>query len=135
LQWQGVSKRTPEEPLAPWVELGTRLLRVESHGPRTLSLRFDRGELQVLLEDHGIALEFGGAAPLSAEAELLDESDPWWTVIGQPLQGASSLLDTEQRRSALELQFRPDGENPKIVIIEPRGPRLRARAVPKSQWD
>jgi hypothetical protein len=130
-----VSKRSPEEPLAPWVTLGTRLLRVESHGPRALSLRFDRGELQLVLEDGGIALEFGGAAPLAHEAELLDESDPWWTVIGQPLRGASALFDTDQRRTALELQFRADGENPKIVIIEPRGPRLRARAVPKAQWD
>lgn len=130
-----MSKRIPEEPLAPWVGVGTRLLRVESHGPRALSLRFDRGELQVLLEDHGIALEFGGAAPLSAEAELLDESDPWWTVIGQPLCGASAQFDAEQRRTALELQFRPDGENPKLVIIEPRGARLRARGMPKAQWD
>ncbi|MGH7290768.1 MAG: hypothetical protein ACREJT_06135, partial [Myxococcota bacterium] len=85
-----MSKRTPEEPLAPWIQAGTRLLRVESRGPRTLSLRFDRGELQVLLEDHGIALEFGGAAPLAEDADLLDESDPWWTVIGQPLAGASA---------------------------------------------
>ncbi len=114
---------------------GTRLLHVERHGPRALSLRFDRVELQILVEDGGIELELGGGSPLSQTAEALDETDPWWTLLGQPLMGAWSRLDADQRRLVLELQFRPDDESPKILTLEPHGPRIRARAVPKSAWD
>ena len=121
-----MDRRVPEELLAEFVRAGTRLLRVESHGPRTLSLRFDRGELQVRLEDGGLELELGGPASLDELAESLDETDPWWTVIGEPLQGAWAKRDTDRRRLVLELQLRTDGENPKIVTLEPRGPRIRA---------
>ena len=130
-----MTRRIPDEVLAELVRSGTRLLRVEMHGPRALSLRFDRGMLHIHLVDHGLELELGGAGPLSEGAESLDEADPWWTVIGEPLQGAWAVVDTDQRRLFVELQLRPDDENPKIVILEPRGPRLRARALPKSQWD
>ncbi len=130
-----MDRRFPEELLADFVRAGTRLLRVETHGPRTLSLRFDRGVLQVLLEDGGLELELGGPAPLSEGAEPLDETDPWWTVIGEPLSGAWAKLDTDRRRLVVELQLRADGQNPKIVTLEPRGPRIRARALAKSEWD
>jgi len=130
-----VARRIPEELLAELVHTGTRLLHIELHGPRALSLRFDRGQLQVLLEDGGLELELGGAGALSPAAEALDETDPWWTVIGQPLLGAWALVDTDQRRLAVELQFRPDDENAKIVTLEPRGPRIRARSLPKSEWE
>lgn len=130
-----VDRRIPEELLADLVRAGTRLLRVQTNGPRELSLRFDRGEVQILLVDGGLEIELGGAGSPSEAAELLDESDPWWTVLGDPLQGAWSLVDTDQRRLAIELQLRVDGENPKIITLEPRPPRIRARAVPKSEWD
>jgi len=130
-----VTRRLPEALLADLLLAGTRLLHVEQHGPRALSLRFDRGALQVLLEDSGIELELGGGAPLSQTAEALDEADPWWTIIGQPLVGAWSLVDTDQRRLLVELQFRPDDENPKILTLEPHGPRIRVRSIPKSAWD
>lgn len=129
-----MDRRIPEELLAPLVRSGARLLHVEADGPRALSLRFDRGALQVLLVDGGLELELGGGGPLSESAEALDASDPWWTVIGQPLQGAWSLVDTDERRLVVELQLRLDGESPKIVTLEPRGPRIRARAVAKAEW-
>ena len=130
-----MDSRIPEELLAPLVRSGTRLLRVESNGPRVLSLRFDRGAAQILLVDGGLEIELGGGGSQSGEAELLDEADPWWTVLGDPLQGAWSVVDTDQRRLVVELQLRLDDENPKIITLEPRGPRIRARAVPKSEWD
>ena len=130
-----MTRRIPEERLAELVRTGTRLLHVELHGPRALSLRFDRGQLQVLLEDGGIELELGGAGPLSESAEALDEADPWWTVIGEPLLGAWAIVDEDQRRLVVELQLRRDDENPKIITLEPRGPRIRARGIPKSEWD
>ncbi len=127
--------RIPEPQLAELVRAGSRLLRVESGGPRELWLRFDRGQLSLSLEDGGLALSLGGGAPLSPEAELLDQTDPWWTVIGAPLQGAWSLLDADRRRLALELQLRREDENPKIVVLEPQGARIRTRALPKSGWE
>ncbi|MEX2207770.1 MAG: hypothetical protein WEF50_16215 [Myxococcota bacterium] len=127
-----MDRRIPEQLLAPLVRSGTRLLHVEANGSRELSLRFDRGAVLVLLVDGG--LELGGGRPPSESAEALDESDPWWTVIGQPLSGAWSVVDTDQRRLVVELQLRLDGESPKIVTLEPRGPRIRARAVAKSAW-
>ncbi|MBM4336617.1 MAG: hypothetical protein FJ108_12000 [Deltaproteobacteria bacterium] len=126
--------RLPEPQLAELVRAASRLLRVESGGPRELWLRFDRGLLSVSLEDGGLALALGGGAPLSPEAEVLDETDPWWTVLGAPVQGAWSLLDADRRRLALELQLRRDDENPKIVVLEPQGARIRTRALPKSAW-
>ena len=129
-----MDRRIPEELLADLVRAGTRLLRVEANGPRELSLRFDRGEVQILLVDGGLEIELGGGSSSQA-TELLDESDPWWTVLGDPLQGAWSVVDTDERRLAVELQLRLDGEGPKIITLEPRPPRIRARAVPKSEWD
>jgi hypothetical protein len=130
-----VDRRIPEELLAELVRAGTRLLRVTANGPRELSLRFDRGELQILLVDGGLEIELGGGSGQSEATELLDEADPWWTVLGDPLQGAWSVVDTDGRRLAIELQLRLDGENPKLITLEPRPPRIRARAIPKSEWD
>jgi len=129
-----VNRRIPEELLAELVRAGTRLLRAEANGPRELSLRFDRGEVQILLVDNGLEIELGGGSQ-SPATELLDESDPWWTVLGDPLQGAWSVVDTDGRRLAIELQLRLDDANPKLITLEPRGPRIRARAVSKSEWD
>ena len=130
-----VDRRVPEELLAAFVRAGTRLLRVESHGARSLRLRFDRGALDVLLADGALELELGGGAPLDDSAESLDEADPWWTVLGEPLAGAWAKRDTDRRRVLLELQLRPDGHSPKIIALEPRGPRIRAHAIAKSAWD
>ena len=129
-----MNRRIPEELLAELVRAGTRLLRAEANGPRELSLRFDRGEVQILLVDNGLEIELGGGSQ-SPATELLDESDPWWTVLGDPLQGAWSVVDTDGRRLAIELQLRLDDANPKLITLEPRGPRIRARAVSKSEWD
>jgi hypothetical protein len=51
------------------------------------------------------------------------------------LQGAWSLLDADRRRLALELQLRREDENPKIVVLEPQGARIRTRALAKSGWE
>jgi len=130
-----VAARDPEPLLAALVSTRTRLLRVESDDPRALSLRFDRGVLRASLVDGALELELASGAALAEDAAILDEDDPWWTVLGQPLCGAWSRRDGDGRRGALELQLRPDGENPKIVVVEPRGPALRALAVAKSAWE
>ena len=123
-----MAARDPEPLLAALVTARTRLLRVESDDPRALSLRFDRGVLRASLVDGALELELAGGAGRAEDAVILDQDDPWWTVIGQPLCGAWS------RRDALELQLRADGENPKILVVEPRGPALRALGIAKSAW-
>lgn len=127
-----MAAREPEPLLAALVAGRARLLRVESDDPRSLSLRFDRGVLRAALVDGALELEVSAGAPLGEGAAILDEDDPWWTVLGQPLCGAWSRRGGDGRRGALELQLRRDGENPKIVALEPHGPALRALAVAKS---
>ena len=129
-----MAARETEPLLAALVAGRAHLLRVESDDPRALSLRFDRGVLRAALVDGALELELGGATPLGEYAAILDEDDPWWTVIGQPLVGAWSRRDAEGRREALELQLRPDAENPKIVVLEGHGLLLRAIGIAKSQW-
>src|SRR5262249_4195008 len=129
-----VAARDPEPLLAALVSGHARLLRVESDDPRALALRFDRGVLRASLVDGALELELAGGAPPAEGGACLDEGAPGWTVPGQPLCGAWSRRDGDGRRSALELQLRADGENPKIVVVEPRGPALRALGVAKSAW-
>lgn len=130
-----MAERAPEPALSAFVAAQSRLLRVESDDPRSLSLLFDRGVLRVDVIDGALELALSAAGDgLGAGSARLDEDDPWWTVIGHPLCGAWSLLDGEGRRTALELQLRPDGENPKIIALEGHGLVLRAIGLPKSQW-
>jgi hypothetical protein len=129
-----MAAREAEPLLEAFVVAAARLLRVESDDPRALSLRFDRGVLRLAVVDGALELELGGATGVGEDAAILDEDDPWWTVIGHPLCGAWSRRDGEGRREALELQLRPDGENPKIVVLEGHGLLLRAIGVAKSQW-
>ena len=130
-----MAERAPEPLLSAFVAAQARLLRVESDDPRALSLLFDRGVLRAAVVDGALELELSAAGDgLGAGSALLDEDDPWWTVLGQPLCGAWSRRDGEGRRTALELQLRPDGENPKIVALEGHGLVLRAIGVAKSQW-
>src|SRR5262245_40839015 len=127
-----MAAREPEPLLAAFIAGRARLLRVESDHPRALVLRFDRGALRAEWVDGALELELGGGATLAEDAAILDEDDPWWTVLGQPLCGAWSRRDAEGRRSALELQLRPDDENPKLIVLEAHGPLLRAIGMAKA---
>src|SRR5262245_66634631 len=98
-----MASRAPEPLLSGFVGATARLMGVESEEPRSLSLRFDRGVLRAALVDGALELELGGDGTLSAEAANLDEDDPWWTVLGQPLCGAWSRAGGDGRREALEL--------------------------------
>lgn len=124
-----MSHRVAEEQLAPFVQTAARLLRVEASGPHGCVLRFDRGAVEVRVAGRGLELAVAPAALPELEAEILDETDPWWTVIGEPLRGAWSATDTEGRRIALELQLRAADRNPKHIVLQPRGPHLEAKAI------
>lgn len=124
-----MTQRVVEESLTPLVRAGARLLRVEATGEDAWVLRFDRAALEVSLAGRGLDLALGPPEAPDAGAEALDETDPWWTVIGEPLSGAWSATDTEGRRVVLELQLRREDRSPKRIALEPRGARLEARVV------
>jgi len=80
-------------------------------------LTFDAGRLFV--QRHvgapGLDVRFGIAAPEDAgELVRADEDEPWWALMGQPLVRAWALAG-----EGLELQFRGDAENPKLVCLAP----------------
>jgi hypothetical protein len=127
-----VAAREAEPLLEAFVAGAARLLRVESDDPRALSLRFDRGVLRLAVVDGALELELGGATGVAEGAAILDEDDPWWTVIGHPLCGAWSRRDGEGRRGARAAAAARRRE-PKIVL-EGHGLVLRAIGVAKSQW-
>jgi hypothetical protein len=63
------------------------------------------------------------ASELSAQTVRVDEEEPWWKVIGNPIARAWPGVDgtgaTGQGAALYELkvQFREDGENPKVVVF------------------
>jgi hypothetical protein len=120
-----------------------RLLRVgllpvrASWGPpegtaaRAYQLTLETGHLliEVASAAEGVHVAFG---PEESEGdwEPGDEEDPWWTVLGQELVRAWSLSGEPSSSGVVELQFRPDGANPKIVTFELRSAELEVSARP-----
>ena len=114
-----------------------RILRVEADRvgalPRLLALTFDVGRIRVWSEADGIRAE---AVPdrevLPAGLVPLDEEEPWWRVLGQPITAAWPLSGGEtgpvaeaSPLRALKLRFRESDQNPRIVAIAAAGPALR----------
>jgi hypothetical protein len=125
------------------IELGAVLLRAEAEPESasdfrrctSLLLTFDRGKLLLEPEEDGLALSFEEAdfsGPMGLEP--LDEEEPWWALIGQPLM-RSWDVEQEGRRVGLDLQLRPDDENPKVVSIRADGHVLHVVGRAKSAWE
>jgi hypothetical protein len=113
-----------------------RILRVESDrldaSPRILALTFDIGRIVVRPVEAGIEAELApDRTALPAGLVPLDEEDPWWRVLGQPLTAVWPVgLEAEpvarvERLPALKLRFRESDQNPRIVGIGAAGPALR----------
>jgi hypothetical protein len=109
-----------------------RVLRVEADRitalPRILALTFDIG--RVVLRPAGEALGVEAVADrdaLPAGLVSLEEEDPWWRVLGQPITAAWPLPVTDAARScrAVKLRFREADQNPRIVGVTVAGPALR----------
>lgn len=113
-----------------------RILRVEADRadalPRILALTFDIGRVLVQPVEGEIRAE---AVPdrtaLPQGLVSLEEEDPWWRVLGQPLTAVRPLAAGSEpvRREAalggLELRFREPDENPRVVRLATAGPALR----------
>jgi hypothetical protein len=69
---------------------------------------------------------------LPSSLEPLDEEEPWWRLLGQPLtaawQGTTGEAAGAQGvgfSSVLKLRFREQTENPRIVVLEAAGAAVR----------
>ncbi len=114
-----------------------RILRVEADRvgalPRLLALTFDVGRIVVRSEAEAIRAEVvPDREALPAGLVPLDEEDPWWRVLGQPVTAAWPLaggetgpVATAAVLRAVKLRFRESDQNPRIVAIAAAGPALR----------
>jgi hypothetical protein len=121
------------------VEARGRLLRVEADRagarPRTLALTFDVGRIVVSSAGDSLATAHAKErAELPGKLATLDEEDPWWRVLGQPLTAAwpgdadatTGARSTEAIR-VLKLRFREETENPRVIVLEAEESDLRVR--------
>ncbi len=114
-----------------------RILRVEADRggatARVLALTFDVG--RILLRSDGSEVRAEAVADrdaLPAGLVCLDEEEPWWRVLGQPLTaawpargGEATGGATGDALPALKLRFRESDRNPRIVALTAAGPALR----------
>ena len=113
-----------------------RILRVEADRddalPRILALTFDIGRILVRPADGEIRAEVvPDRDALPPGLVPLDEEDPWWRVLGQPITavwpvgGEAAPVAVQPKLQALKLRFRESDQNPRIVGITAAGPALR----------
>ncbi len=121
-----------------------RLLRVErvpARGRRSvqrahaLLLLFDRLQHSVRADPEQQALDVAvSGAPLLEDALRADEDEPWWMLLGAPLAAAWQATDEKGGSRTLELQFREDASNPKVVTLRLVDGQISIRAQPKDVW-
>lgn len=113
-----------------------RILRVEADRadalPRILALTFDIGRILIRPADGEIRAEVvADREVLPPGLVPLDEEDPWWRVLGQPItavwpvEGEATPVALQPKVRALKLRFRESDQNPRIVGITSAGPALR----------
>jgi hypothetical protein len=130
-----------DEALAALEREKLRLLRVERiaagsrRAPtRTLGVRltFDAGRLlvEVSRDRSALRVETGIEVDFDSEADVLraDEDEPWWALLGNDLCRARRTGGEPDAPTELELQFRPDGQNPKLVTLALVAGELRVSA-------
>ena len=119
------------------VEGRGRILRAEADQtgatPGVLVLTFDVGRIVVRPGEEGLLIEHvgeGGALPTGLEA--LDDEEPWWRLLGQPLTAAwpGGVEDGVGARGlgslmVLKLRFRDESDNPRVVQLEAAGRAVR----------
>ena len=98
-----------------------------------LMLTLDVGRIVIAPGDEGLevaAIDAAGEVPDGLGT--LDEEEPWWRLLGQPLTaawpggveegvGASGLGSL----MVLKLRFREENENPRVVRLEATGSAIR----------
>ena len=119
------------------VEARGRILHVEADQtgatPGILVLTFDVGRILIRPGEDGLLVEHvEKAEALPDGLDPLDEVEPWWRLLGQPLtaawpggveegvgaRGLGSLM-------VLKLRFREESDNPRVVRLEAAGRAVR----------
>ena len=98
-----------------------------------LALTFDVGRIVIAPADEGLAIQAVEARDaLPGGLGSLDEEEPWWRLLGQPITaawpggveegvGASGL----GKLMVLKMRFREENENPRVVRLEATGSAMR----------
>jgi hypothetical protein len=132
-----MSKESGLEVFERAVEARGRILRAEADQtgstPGVLVLTFDVGPILIRPGEDGLLVEHVGDAAASPDGlDRLDEAEPWWRLLGQPLtaawpggveegigaRGLGSLM-------VLKLRFREESDGPRIVRLEAAGRAVR----------
>lgn len=114
-----------------------RILRVE--GDRAgatvgiLALTFDVGRIVVTPGEDGLRVEgVEDRAELPGGIGSLDEEEPWWRLLGQPITAAwpGGVEDGVGAKGlgalmVVKLRFREESENPRTVRLESVGSGVR----------
>jgi hypothetical protein len=95
-------------------------------------LTFDVGRLLVQVDPdagrvHSLLIE--SAAEMPPGLEAVSEEEPWWRLVGCPLARVGA---GEVGAQGLRLQFRADGENPRVVVLQPSANEVQAILEPTS---
>jgi len=95
-------------------------------GPGYL-LTFDIGRILVAADRGKACLSIRQVMSLDEVASIrllaLDEEEPWWRVAGNPITGAwpseggSGATTGDAQVSGLGMQFRGEGENPRVIFL------------------
>lgn len=133
-----------EEILTELMREDPRLLRVErvpvaglagTDRSHRIILTFDAGRLTIerVAGEAALRVAFGADEEDEDDTVRSDEDDPWWAVMGQPMVHAWAISSETTGIAELLVQFRPDGENPKLVSFRALESGLRVSAQPKAQ--
>jgi hypothetical protein len=112
-----------------------RLLRVEGDRagptPRQLVMTFETARLWVEPAPDGFSVRtIEDREEIPVALVPLEEEEPWWRVLGQPLTAAwPGGIESGAQESgpllALKLRFREESENPRTVLLESAGSAIR----------
>jgi hypothetical protein len=118
--------------LDEWLARGARLLHVErvalraSPDPtRALSLRltFDCGALCFEADADELSIVHSDE-PIDGSVNA-DEDEPWWALLGHELRAVRLDVEAGGAARRARLQFRPDDQNPRCVLLRAREGQLR----------
>ena len=121
-------------------EAASTLLRIEqalAPGGTDLSgllLTFDVGRILLSLDlatQEVREKQVASREQLSEPFDRMDEEEPWWRVLGNPLTRVRDLKVGVGKGVAL--QFRTDADNPRLIAILPgdRGLRVEFQGAPE----